>query len=63
MEALDTNEVVGWKEAVDQIPTPSGTPFGKCQFNHKKTMCYAFLNQMMAQNALQREWGNFPFAN
>jgi len=30
MEALDTNEVVGWKEAVDQIPTPSGTPFGNC---------------------------------
>ena len=33
MEALDTNEVVGWKESVDQVPTSTGgTPFGKCQF-------------------------------
>jgi len=35
MEALDTNEVVGWKESVDQIPTStssssSGAPFGNC---------------------------------
>ena len=38
MEALDTNEVVGWKESVDQVPTSTatsnggGAPFGKCQF-------------------------------
>ena len=38
MEALDTNEVVGWKESIDQVPTSTatsnggGAPFGKCQF-------------------------------
>lgn len=36
MEALDTNEVVGWKESVDQVPTSTatsnggGAPFGNC---------------------------------
>ena len=42
MEALDTNEVVGWKESVDQVPSSTGnsgtphSPFGKCQFGYKK---------------------------
>ena len=56
MEALDTNEVVGWKESLDQVPTSTATSNGGgAPFEWTLAQVDKLMNHMCRESTSYRE--------